>query len=534
MTLHPGEVVNNRYRVLKQLGQGGFGTVYRVEDLSLKTICALKENLEYWDEAQRQFEREAHLLAGLRHPSLPRVIDYFTLPAQGQYLVMDFVEGRDLQEVVDRTGAPLFQKQALDWIDQISDALIYLHGRTPPIIHRDIKPANIRLTPSGRAMLVDFGVAKRYDPDNRTTPGARAVTPGYSPVEQYGQGTTDTRADIYALGATLYTLLTARRPPESIERVTGKPLPEPRQLNPEISPQVEQVILRAMEVLASDRFQTVEDFRQSLKDAYAAASGHSRRMIKEAPEPDDRSGDSLSPTFTTTGSRSPASRSDSMSGPPYNVAGAPRPSYKTELRIEWVEIPAGEFLYGEDKHTLFLPAFQIARYPVTNLQYRYFLLANPQHPAPAHWKERSFPARKALHPVVGVSYHDALAFCNWLGCRLPTDQEWEKAARGTDGRSYPWGEEWQDGRYCNHWGAMSSGTTPVDRYPEGRSPYDVWDMAGNVWEWTSSEYQSPLMRQLCGGSWRSFSQFAVRATQRDWMLLEEGREDLGFRCALSI
>lgn len=128
------------------------------------------------------------MLAGLRHPSLPRVIDYFILPAQGQYLVMDFVDGRDLQEIVDRTGKPLFQRQALDWIDQISDALAYLHGRTPPIIHRDIKPANIRVTPGGRAMLVDFGVAKRYDPDSRTSVGARAVTAGYSPVEQYGQG----------------------------------------------------------------------------------------------------------------------------------------------------------------------------------------------------------------------------------------------------------------------------------------------------------------------------------------------------------
>jgi formylglycine-generating enzyme required for sulfatase activity len=202
--------------------------------------------------------------------------------------------------------------------------------------------------------------------------------------------------------------------------------------------------------------------------------------------------------------------------------------------MEWVEVPAGEFLFGEDKRSVFLPGFRIARYPVTNQQYHYFLLANPRYPAPAYWNDRSFPARKGTHPVVGVSYHNALAFCNWLGCRLPSAREWEKAARGTDGRSYPWGETWQDGQYCNNWGAMSSGTTPVDRYPEGRSPYDVWDMAGNVWEWTSSEHQSSLLHELCGGSWRSFSQFTVTVTQRDWMLLDDGREDLGFRCALSL
>lgn len=530
MTLHPGEVVNNRYRILKQLGQGGFGAVYRAEDLSLKTICALKENLEYWDEAQRQFEREAHLLAGLRHPSLPRVFDYFILPAQGQYLVMDFVDGRDLQEVVDRTGAPLFQKQALDWIDQISDALAYLHGRTPPIIHRDIKPANIRVTPAGRVMLVDFGVAKRYDPESRTTLGARAVTPGYSPVEQYGQATTDTRADIYALGATLYTLLTGRRPPESIERVTGKPLPAPRQLNPDISPEVEQVILRAMEVLASDRYALVDEFRQALKDAYAAASGSSRRQVRESAQAADQSPDPRS----SDASLGPASRADSGALSHPMAARAPKTTYKTALRMEWVEVPAGEFMFSEDKQPVFLLSFRITRYPVTNQQYQYFLLANPRYPAPAHWKERSFPARKGAHPVAGVSYHDAVAFCNWLDCRLPTAQEWEKAARGTDGRSYPWGEAWQDGQYCNNWGARSNGTTPVDRYPDGRSPYDVWDMAGNVWEWTGSEYQSPLMHELCGGSWRSFSQFAMHVTQRDWMLLDDARDDLGFRCAQSL
>lgn len=520
MTLHPGEVVNHRYRILKQLGQGGFGTVYRAEDLSLKTICALKENLEYWDEAQRQFEREAHLLAGLRHPSLPRVIDYFILPAQGQYLVMDFVEGRDLQEVVDRTGVPLFQKQALDWIDQISDALAYLHGRTPPIIHRDIKPANIRLTPAGRAMLVDFGVAKRYDPESRTTLGARAVTPGYSPVEQYGQAVTDTRADIYALGATLYTLLTARRPPESIERVTGKSLLAPRQINPDISPEVEQVILRAMEVRASDRYATVEEFRQALKHAYTAYGGYRPRQIRDS----------------ATREQSTADPRSSLDSPPIAqpiAIQAPQPSHKTAVQMEWVDIPAGGFLFGPDKVPLFLPAYRIARYPVTNQQYQHFLLANARYPAPAHWKERNFPARKGMHPVIGVSYQDALAFCDWLGCRLPTAPEWEKAARGVDGRSYPWGEAWQDSKYCNNWGARVNATTPVDRYPDGRSPFEVWDMAGNVWEWTSSEYQGPLMHELCGGSWRSFSQFAVRVTERDWMLLDEARDDLGFRCAQS-
>jgi eukaryotic-like serine/threonine-protein kinase len=509
MTLKLGDILNNRYQIVKQLGQGGFGAVYRAEDLSLKTPCAIKENLDYWDEAQRQFELEALMLANLRHPNLPRVTDYFVILAQGQYLVMDFVEGNDLQQVIDRAGLPPLDKKVLNWIDQICDALAYLHSQAPPIIHRDVKPANIRVTPAGKAMLVDFGVAKLYSPTSKTTMGARAVTAGYSPVEQYGQGTTDTRADIYALGATLYALLTGQRPPESIDRVTGTPLPPPRQLNPHITVQLEQVILRAMEVLAPSRFATISDFRQALRAAAA---------VREPTQPRSSVPGAVPGGVVST----PISR-------PITTRAIP-PSHKTAVQVEWVTIPSGEFQFGEERRKLFLPAYQIARFPITNQQYRLFLKANPQYLAPDHWKGRDFPLGKARHPVVGVSLQDALAFCRWLGYRLPSAEEWEKAARGTDGRSYPWGENWLDGKYCNNFEARVEGTTPVDRYPDGRSPYDVWDMVGNVWEWTASEHQSPLMREVRGGSWRTFSKFALRVMQYEGLLVDDRRDDLGFRC----
>ena len=141
---------------------------------------------------------------------------------------MDFVEGQDLQEKLDQLNGPLPESQVLTWIDQILEALDYLHHQNPPVIHRDIKPGNIRITPQGIAMLVDFGIAKVYDPAYRTTLGARAVTPGFAPFEQYGQRPTDARTDLYALGATMYTLLTGQVPPESIDRVAGTALPPPR------------------------------------------------------------------------------------------------------------------------------------------------------------------------------------------------------------------------------------------------------------------------------------------------------------------
>lgn len=522
MPLNPGQILNKRYRIIRQLGQGGFATIYRAEDLSLKSVCALKENLDYWDESQRQFEREAQILAGLRHPNLPHVFDYFIQPAQGQYLVMDYVEGYDLQEVLDRINQPLIEQKVLEWIDQICDALIYLHTQTPPVIHRDIKPANIKVTPTNRAMLVDFGVAKFYDPDIRTTMAARAVTPGFSPVEQYGHGTTDARTDQYALAATLYNLLTGKRPPESIERVTGAVLDEPRKLNASISRHVEIAILRGMQVLAADRYETTVEFRKALKRPVTPVVTRQPRVSQPVSQRILQAAQ-ISLDSVTAPVAAPVSR-------PVSVRSASL-SHKTAVHIEWIAVPAGEFLYSEEHSKIFQPAFEIARYPVTNQQYRNFLAANPAHPAPEYWKGHEYPLGKGKHPVVGVSLHDALAFCKWFGCRLPLEEEWEKAARGVEGSSYPWGENWQEAQFCNNYDSKIGGTTPVDKYPVGRSPYDVWDMVGNVWEWTASEAQGPFMHVVRGGSWRLFSKYAVQATARSMLLTEEKRDDLGFRCA---
>lgn len=266
MPLTTGTILNNRYRIVRLLGQGGFGAIYRVWDLNMECPRALKENLGTSPEAQRQFKREAQLLDKLIHPHLPRVIDHFIIPGQGQYLVMDFVEGEDLQQRLERAGVPLVESEVLPWIEQVCDALNYLHRQNPPVVHRDIKPANIRITPEGKALLVDFGIAKLYDPHTPTTLGARAATPGFSPLEQYGRGVhTDARSDVYALGATLYALLTAQVPPEAPERALGKMLPPPRQLNPAISPRAEQAILKALEMQPEQRFPTVEAFKAALQ-----------------------------------------------------------------------------------------------------------------------------------------------------------------------------------------------------------------------------------------------------------------------------
>ena len=176
---------------------------------------------------------------------------------------MDFVEGEDLQEMLNRSG-PLQEARAIHWISQICDALTYLHSQTPPVIHRDIKPANIKITPDEKSMLVDFGIAKVYDPGSATTQGARAITPGYSPPEQYGLGSTDARSDVYAIGATLYTLLTGKIPIESVHVSINNPQISPRTLTPQVSAQVENCILRAMDIHPQQRYQDTADLRNAL------------------------------------------------------------------------------------------------------------------------------------------------------------------------------------------------------------------------------------------------------------------------------
>lgn len=268
MTLSPGQILQNRYRIVKLIGQGGYGTVYRAWDLSLNQPCALKENLNPGQEARQQFEWEAAVLAGLRHNNLPRVTNHFHLTGQGQYLVMDFVEGESLEKQLQARGQPFYEAELHAWIGQVCDALSYLHRLTRPIIHRDIKPANIIVGPDNQAFLVDFGIAKEFDVTDRTTDAAKAVSVGYSPPEQYTNTGTDARTDVYALGATLYELLTGQLPPDSLQlALKHDTLVPPRHLNQQISVEMEQVLLKAMALEKADRFQTV----QALMVAYSAA-----------------------------------------------------------------------------------------------------------------------------------------------------------------------------------------------------------------------------------------------------------------------
>jgi eukaryotic-like serine/threonine-protein kinase len=263
MTLEQASLLYGRYRIETILGRGGMGAVYKAVDENLGIHVAVKENLFTTEEYARQFRREATLLAALRHPNLPRVTDHFVIPGQGQYLVMDYIEGEDLRTRIDRGNLPT-ERMVVDWGRQVCEALVYLHTRQPTVIHRDIKPGNIRITPDGRALLVDFGLARIME-GSQTTTGAKAMTPGYSPPEQYGASRTDIRTDIYSLAATLYTLVTGSIPEDGLERALGQHTLTPiRSRNPKISAPVAEAIEKALAVLPENRFQNAEEFRKAL------------------------------------------------------------------------------------------------------------------------------------------------------------------------------------------------------------------------------------------------------------------------------
>ncbi|HEY73025.1 MAG TPA: serine/threonine protein kinase [Thermoflexia bacterium] len=272
MPLNAGQILQNRYRIVSLLGQGGMGAVYRAWDTRLQVPVALKEMIpqpgidsQTLAQLRQQFQQEATVLARLDHPHLVRVSDFFESEGNA-YLVMNFVEGEELADHIAREGA-LPESQVLAWAEQLLDALAYCHSQG--IIHRDVKPQNVVITPEGRAVLVDFGLIKLWDPnDPRTRTAIRSMgTPEYAPPEQYDTaGHTDPRSDIYGLGATLYHALTGQSPPTVTQRIANQSIfQQPCTLNKSISPTTDTAVLQAMELPVADRFSSAQEMAGALR-----------------------------------------------------------------------------------------------------------------------------------------------------------------------------------------------------------------------------------------------------------------------------
>ncbi len=273
MGLATGMMLQDRYRIARQLGQGGMGAVYRAWDTRLNISVAIKEMLSqpgldaYTLAALRtQFQQEAAILARLNHPNLVRVTDFFE-EGGNAYLVMDFMEGESLADRIVQQGR-LPEAEVLTWALQLLDALAYCHNQG--VIHRDIKPQNVIIRPDGRAVLVDFGLVKLWDPN---APQTKTVmrgmgTPEYAPPEQYSaqSGHTDPRSDLYSLGATLYHALTGRIPPTATHRIVDPNSLVPiAAVIPGVTPRVQQAVMRALELQPSTRFNNAGEMAAALR-----------------------------------------------------------------------------------------------------------------------------------------------------------------------------------------------------------------------------------------------------------------------------
>jgi serine/threonine protein kinase len=271
--LTEGTILQGRYRIVRQLGQGGMGAVHEAIDERLDTVVALKETFFVDEKLRKQFEREARLLARLHHQALPRVSDHFN-EGDGQFLVMQFIAGEDLFEMLNARNAPFPEDEVARWADQLCDALDYLHTQEPQIIHRDIKPQNLKLTARGQIVLLDFGLAKGSVGALTAVTTSASIfgyTPNYAPLEQIQGKGTDPRSDIYALGATLYHLVTNIKPPDALSRagavVNGQPDPLPlaNQVRSDVSAGFSNVLDKAMSQKRDDRFTTATAMRDALR-----------------------------------------------------------------------------------------------------------------------------------------------------------------------------------------------------------------------------------------------------------------------------
>ncbi len=270
--IEAGKVLQDRYRVEKQIGQGGMGAVFVATDERFGSTVAIKETFFTDEKFRKAFEREARLLNSLRHPALPRVSDHF-IDGNGQFLVMEFIDGDDLSEQLEAEGKVFSVEEVLGWADQLLDALEFLHTQEMPVIHRDIKPQNLKLTSRGQIILLDFGLAKGNITNAESATAAKSVfgySRNYASIEQIQGSGTDPRSDLYSLAATLYHLLTGIPPADALTRAMNvlsdkpDPLIEANRIRAEIPAGVSRVLLNAMALNAEQRPATAKEMRAQI------------------------------------------------------------------------------------------------------------------------------------------------------------------------------------------------------------------------------------------------------------------------------
>jgi serine/threonine protein kinase len=598
-----------RYHILEQLCEGGMAIVYKAYDTRLERDVAIKMirkgafPADHLERMLRRFEREAKALARLSHPNIIKILDYGEYEGS-PYLVMEYFPGGTLKQ---KLGKPLPWQEAIQLLLPIAEALDYAHDQN--MVHRDVKPANILLTQRGQPMLSDFGIAKLLDLEEThelTGTSVAVGTPEYMAPEQANAKTVDHRADIYSLGIVLYEMVTGRKPfvadtPMAVLIMHARdPLPNPKKFVPDLPNGLEKALLKALAKQPADRYQSMEEFVSALKGLLA---GKSASRSAPAPKPPRRETtetatikdfnvttqqDFDSPSLVGKGPGVRSKRSWAWIGmtglcllglvglglvglfsfggklttalfatsTPSRTSTPIFTPTATSLPTEIIDskgwamrlVPAGTFTMGSNNgeadeqpvHDIYLEAYYIDTYEVTNAFYKACVIAGACS-EPKNTDRYNDP-NYVYHPVVYVDWNMAVLFCKWRGADLPTESQWEKAARGTDGRTYPWGE----GIDYTRANSVNGDTNAVGSFESGKSPYGLYDMIGNVWEWVKDWYldtyyqnspaKNPLgpdtgtYRVRRGGTWTDLI-IGVRSAYRGWDSPTQSSMYSGFRCA---
>lgn len=546
------DAIGDSYTVERPLGSGGFAVVYLVRDKSLKRKLAVKvlsPDLIASRTVLERFRREAETVAQLSHPHIVP-LHFIGQKDDLVYLSMECVEGETLADRLQREGR-LPAEEVARLMREVASALEHAHKRG--VTHRDIKPQNVLLqAETGRALVTDFGIARTAEASSLTASGMVVGTPQYLSPEQVAGTKSDHRADIYALGVMGYEMLAGHPPFEGptptavmMKRIAGPP-PDLTQVRPDVPAALNDVILGCMAQDPEDRFQTAGEVVRALGGATPSSGGHPTAEIVRRVQRARR-------RWNVTVTAGVGVAALVMVGVFWVLLGreaAPLPRADAGMAI----VPGGAYTIGRDDgtpltrlsrpvHAVRVDSFGMEVHEVTVGEYRAFAQATG---APAPWT--SVP--DSLLPVTGVAWAEATGYCGWRhkdGGRLPTEEEWEAAARGPHAYLYPWGASWLSGA-ANTLSLGRNAPAPVESFPTGRSPLGIFDLIGNAWEWTSSPVRAypgapPLpdslaqYRVIRGGAYDSPDNSA-NAAQRGYSRPTSPRRSeyaqTGFRCVMPL
>ena len=565
---------------MRYLGRGGMGEVYEAEHIALQRPVALKILLPNLVTEQHVswFLEEARVASRIEHPNVVVIHDVGEQDGF-HYIVMQFISGRDLSALMEDYGGPIPWPKAVRLIHMASKGLHAVHAAG--LIHRDIKPANIMLSSDSRVVVMDFGLARKEQGGGLTKTGGLVGTLAFMSPEQCREESLDRRSDIFALGSTLYFLLSGELPfpgtfHEILKNISSGTTPKPlHECNRDIPREVSDLVQRAMAPRPEDHFSNASvlagELKKQLREfgkagtatwetqpvaAAALETQVGQELVQMELLPLETGWESAQSKLPWVGvvaavlllfaiavwqnPNEPVPRV--RDGQVYIEAGAVhlgndvsklREFFSTRLSEKLIE-SALEAHQQETVRQVDVPAFWIDQYEVTNSQYAAFIRETGREP-PEYWEGTSPPREKEDHPVVEVTYEDAEAYCRWAGKELPTREQWVRAFRGDQDQLCPWGDIYEAGRA--NVGDVGDdrkylSTSPINDTPRDVSPFKVYNMMGNASEFIRGDFLHKGRTWRVGKGAEFRTEGFLKGISSWHYLYPDGFKDkgLGFRC----